>query len=426
MDHGTAFKRGKFIENLSFIDKNPIEYSHALTRIILHKPLVKEGIMQLLSFLDEAVDVGSNIAKAMSNTSLWTAIAKTIIIIFLGFILTKKKIFPQGTGKVLTKVVMTVALPCLAFSGFMTDYSLSAGVDAIVNLVFGFIIYIIFIFLSKLIFIWVKDPTKRTVLCVLFAFGSTTFFAQPLINAIFPAAFNNSNMLNVAYRVFLYSYAYLAISGFKLGENEETSVGKTLKKIFLNPVILATLVGLVLWFLQAIPGVNFVHKDWLTTNTSEELYAIWRFDITLPWIHPVVKTLGGLSSPLVWLAIGCTLGNASIKEAATDKYAWIFSAIKVFSAPLIVLGILALVEWIATLCGYPQLISAETMQSSLMMWMVPPATVAVAYCINFDKEKQMASNASVISTLLAVPGIVVWVLIITLLTASGFFPSVAA
>ncbi|HBB05849.1 MAG TPA: malate permease, partial [Firmicutes bacterium] len=110
--------------------------------------------MQLLPFLDETVDVGSNIAKAMSNTDLWIAIAKTIIIIFLGFILTKKKIFPQGTGKVLTKVVMTVALPCLAFSGFITDYSLSAGIDAIVNLVFGFIIYIVFIFLSKLIFIW--------------------------------------------------------------------------------------------------------------------------------------------------------------------------------------------------------------------------------------------------------------------------------
>ena len=382
--------------------------------------------MQLLSFLDEAVDVGGNIAKAMSNTDLWIAIAKTIIIIFLGFILTKKKIFPQGTGKVLTKVVMTVALPCLAFSGFMADYSLSQGIDAIVNLVFGFVIYIIFIFLAKLIFIWVKDPTKRNVLCVLFAFGSTTFFAQPLISAIFPAAYNNSNMLNVAYRVFLYSYAYLAISGLKIGENEETSIGKTLKKIFLNPVILATLVGLVLWFMQAIPGVNFVRKDWLTTNVSDKTYAIWRFDITLPWIHPVVKTLGGLSSPLVWLAIGCTLGNASIKEAATDKYAWIFSAIKVFGAPLIVLAILALVESIARACGYPQLISAETMQSSLMMWMVPPATVAVAYCINFDKEKQMASNTSVISTLLAVPGIVIWVLVIALLTASGFFPSVGA
>ncbi len=381
--------------------------------------------------LSDAVDVGSNIAKAMSNTSLWTAIAKTIIIIFLGFFLTKKKIFPAGTGKTLTKVVMTVALPCLAFTGFMTDYSLSQGIDAIVNLIFGFVIYVIFIFLAKLIFIWVKDPTKRQVLCILFAFGSTTFFAQPLISAIFPGAYNNSNMLNVAYRVFLYSYAYLAISGLKIGQTEDTSISKTLKKIFLNPIIIATLVGLALWFLQAIPGSAIVRTDWLSPKAGVSYedaakVVFWRFDVTLPWFYQVAKTLGSLSSPLVWLAIGCTLGNASFKEAATDKYAWIYSIIKVFGAPIIVLAILCLVEWIATLCGYPQLISAETMQSSLMMWMVPPATVAVAYCINFDKEKQMASNASVISTLVAVPGIVVWVLIITLLTASGFFPAVGA
>lgn len=377
-------------------------------------------------FYANADNIGGNIATAMSSTSLWTAIAKTIIIIFLGFILTKKKIFPQGTGKILTKVVMSVALPCLAFTGFMSDYNLSQGIDAIVNLVFGFVIYILFIFLSKLIFLWVKDKTKREVLCILFAFGSTTFFAQPLISAIFGTnAYNNSNMLNVAYRVFLYSYAYMAISGVKFGQNEETSLGKTLKKIFLNPVIIATLAGLVLWFLQAIPGCELVPTDWLTGGNSANKVAFWRVDVTLPWFFQVAKTLGTLSSPLVWLAIGCTLGNASIKEAATDKYAWIYSIIKVFGAPLIVLGILCAVEAIATACGYPQLISAETMQSSLMMWMVPPATVAVAYCINFDKEKQMASNASVISTLVAVPGIVVWVLIITLLTASGFFPSVA-
>lgn len=378
-------------------------------------------------FLDAAANgVGGNIVKALSNTSLWTAIAKTIIIIFLGFFLTRKKIFPQGTGKVLTKVVMTVALPCLAFTGFMNDFTLSKGGDAIVNFVFGFIIYIVFIFLARLIFIWVKDPTRRTVLSVLFAFGSTTFFAQPLISAIFGTqAFNNSNMLNVAYRVFLYSYAYIAISGIKFGSTEETSFKNTMKKIFLNPIIIATLAGLVLWFLQAIPGVAIVPQDWLTTGTSEVKVALWRFDVTLPWFYQVAKTLGSLSSPLVWLAIGCTLGNASFKAAATDKMAWIWSALKVLLAPTIVLAILCLVQAISRACGY-SLISADTLTSSILMWMVPPATVAVTYCINFEKEKQLASNISVISTLVAVPGIIVWVLILTVLTSTGFFAPLGA
>jgi malate permease and related proteins len=385
----------------------------------------------MLSIMDAAT-IGDNIAKAMGSTSLWSAIAKTIIIILLGFFLTRWKIFPQGTGKTLTKVVMNVALPCLAFTSFMNNFTTTGGVDAIVNFVFGFIIYILFIFLAKGIFFWVQDPTKRLVLSVLFAFGSTTFFAQPLISAIFGTqAYNDSNMLNVAYRVFLYSYAYLAVSGTKIGQTAETSWGATLKKIFLNPIIIATFLGLFLWALQAIPGAyeaNWwtVRTDWLNPTAEEDAIKyvpFWRFDVTLPWFHATATTLGGLSSPLVWLAIGCTLGAVSLKEAALDKYAWIYSALKVFLAPALVLGLLYAVEAIAIACGYSALISIYTVESAVMMWMVPPATVAVAYCINFDKEKVMASDISLVSTFVAIPGIVFWVLMLTVISASGFFPA---
>jgi malate permease and related proteins len=386
---------------------------------------IKKGGLFMQLFLSNGI--GDNISTAMRSTSLWVAIAKTIIIIFLGYILTRKKIFPQGTGKILTKVVMVVALPCLAFTGFMTDYTMSAGVDAIFNFIFGFVIYIIFILMAKVIFCWVKDPTRRTVMCILFAFGSTTFFAQPLIQAVFGTlAYNDSNMLNVAYRVFLYSYAYLAISGLKIGTTKETSFGATMKKIFLNPIIIATFVGLLLWFLQAIPGSAIIRKDWLSPSASVSYadaakVAFWRLDVTVPWVYQVATLLGSLASPLVWLAIGCTLGNASFAAAAKDKMAWIYSVIKIFAAPVVVFLILFLVEGIAKACGYPELVSMATVQSSLMMWMVPPATVAVAYCINFDKEKQMASNISVISTLVAVPGIIFWILMLTVISSFGFF-----
>ena len=91
-----------------------------------------------------ANDIGANLGKAMSNTSLWTNICKTIIFILLGFIFTKKKLLPETTGKVLTKFVMVICLPCLAFCSFMTDYTATGGIDAIFNFVFGFIVYILF------------------------------------------------------------------------------------------------------------------------------------------------------------------------------------------------------------------------------------------------------------------------------------------
>lgn len=379
--------------------------------------------MPLLPILEGTADIWSELGTALSSTTLWTNICKTVVFILLGFIFTKKKLLPDKTGTILTKFVMAVCLPCLAFCSFMTDFSVQGGIDAIVNFVGGFVIYILFIFLSKLIFIWVKDAEKRKVLAVLFAFGSTTFFAYPLITAIYgSSAGNNFNIMNVAYRVFLYSYAYLAIAGVSLKDGDnKTSVKSILKKVFLNPIVIATFAGLILWLLQAIPGVAFVPKDWLSGGTSDSLYAIWRFDVTLPWLYQTANTLGGLSSTIILFAIGCTLGGTNLSEAAKDKCAWIWTALKVLVAPTIVLLLLFAVQGIAKLCGFDQLISTNTVNAAVITWMVPPATVAVGYCISFDKEKEMASHISLISTLGAVLGIIIWVIVLTVIGTTGFF-----
>ena len=375
--------------------------------------------------------LGDNLIKAMSNQTLWTNIAKTVIFIALGFIFTKKKWLPEATGKVLTKFVMGVCLPCLAFCSFMKDFSVTEGVGAIVNFVLGFVFYILFIFLGKAIFLWVKDKNKREILAVLFAFGSTTFFAYPLVNSIYGStAGNYFNIMNVAYRVFLYSYAYIVVSGVKLGKSDDPSAPKTskkdiMKRIFLNPILLATFIGLILWAAQGISALNFITTDPYSGKALATAVPFWRFDVTLPWIFQAANTLGNISSTIILFAIGCTLGSGSIKEAATDKYAWIWTAIKVFAAPAIVLGLLFAVEGIAIAAGYPQLITIETVQSSVFTWLVPPATVAVGYCINFDREKEMASHISLIATFGAVIGVVIWVILLVVVESTGFFPAIA-
>ncbi len=385
-----------------------------------------------------AGSISDNLASAMSNQTLWTNIAKTVIFILLGFIFTKKNLLPEKTGTILTKFVMGVCLPCLAFCSFMKDFTITEGVGAIVNFVLGFVFYILFIFLGKAIFLWVKDKNKREVLAVLFAFGSTTFFAYPLVSAIYgKTASNYFNIMNVAYRVFLYSYAYMVVSGVSLKKNddvtesdgsvtkEQPTLASIMKKVFLNPILIATFAGLFLWVLQAIPGSDLVRTDWLSTNVSESKVAFWRIDVTLPWIYQSANTLGNLSSTLILFAIGCTLGKGSVKEAAMDKYAWIWTAIKIFAAPAIVLAILFGVEAIAKACGYANLITIETVQSSVFTWLVPPATVAVGYCLAFDKEKEMASHISLISTFGAVLGVIIWVIILVVVESSGFFPAIA-
>lgn len=381
----------------------------------------------MVMILDD-VTLNISLKGVLSSPSLWGAVLTCLAVVFLGYFLAHKHFFPAHADSIFIKLVLYIALPCLALTSFLVDFSTDSLVDFAVNLILGFVLYPLLILFGYGFFAFLKDPARRKIMALLFAFGSGTFFAQPLLNMVYgPLAYNDSNMLNISFRVFLYSYVYVEIMGDKFvpGAN---SWKRALKKILLNPILIATFAGLLLWALQAIPGSNqeawwTLRKDWLspTTSAAPVYVPFWRIDISLPWLTVVIKVLGGLTTPLIYLAIGLTLGEKSIKEAAKDKLAWYYAFLRIFVGPGIVLGLLYAFEAIAKACSYPMLISLATVQSTLLMWAVPTATVAVAYCLEADKEKALASDASVLATLVYIPGEIIWVLILALIEASGFF-----
>lgn len=369
-----------------------------------------------------ANDIGTNVAGALSSMNLWIAICKSVFIILLGFGLTKLKLLPDGTGKVLTKVVMLICLPCLAFSSFMTNITRENFNSALFSFIYGFVVYILFIFLAKLLFIWVKDKDRRKVLEILFVFGSTTFFGQPLIKAVFADAYNDSSLFNVAYRVFLYSYAFYAICGNNSEATEEgkktfkwATIKPILKKIFVNPIIIATFVGFILWSLQLV-GDTSDASQWWVVKVGDSTGVFWNISVSAPWLYQTMNTLGGLSSPLVWIAIGCTLGKVSFKQAASDKMVWIYSFIKLIAGPVLNFVLLLLINLIPGIN-----VTFNTVAATTIMWAVPPATVAVTYCINANKDATFASSCSLIGTFVAVIFIPIYMVLLTLIQTAGIF-----
>ena len=188
-----------------------------------------------------------NIAKAInvtfSNPAIMSSITSTIFIILLGFYLRKRNIFTEQFGKILSKVVLSVALPALAFNSFMQPINNETFTQGINVLIWGIVIYIILIFTTPISY--AKYPQdKRDVLAILTTFGSTTFFGIPIVGAVFGAkGIMYSSIFNIGYRIFLYSYAYIKMSGLKMKASN-------IKKMFVNPVVIATFLGLVLWLAQ--------------------------------------------------------------------------------------------------------------------------------------------------------------------------------
>lgn len=60
--------------------------------------------------------------KAITNNDFLSAILTTITLIVLGFVLRKANLFNDHSKKTLTTILMKIALPCLAFTGFIIDF----------------------------------------------------------------------------------------------------------------------------------------------------------------------------------------------------------------------------------------------------------------------------------------------------------------
>lgn len=352
------------------------------------------------------MDISQALFKTFTDMNIISSITSTLFIILLGFFLRKKNIFSDQFGKMMTKIVLSVSLPALAFNSFMApidDQTLKHGLAV---LIFGILIYIILIFVSKLFYLG-YDHDRQTVLSVLTTFGSTTFFGMPIVAAIYgPKGTMYASIFNIGYRIFLYSYAYIVMSGLKMTK-------KNIRQMFLNPVVLATFLGLILWIIQPyMPTLTRLNPE---THKAVTV-AFYRIDVTAPWLFKPLTYLASLSSPLAWLAIGSTLGEISFKSAAKNKTSWYYTAIKTIVVPAINLALLFVLTVTKILP-----VSQVAMATILIMMATPTAAVAASYAIGFDREAVLTSNASFISTIGAVLMVPIWIVIISLIGSAGIF-----
>ncbi|QVK18189.1 AEC family transporter [Mycoplasmatota bacterium] len=340
------------------------------------------------------------IVKTLGDPKMLAAVSSSILIILLGFYLRKKEIFDPKTSKILSKVVLMVAIPALAYKAFMVDInkeSLSNGINV---LIWGFIIYILLIFVSKLFYVK-YEGSKKEVLEVLTVFGSTTFFGIPIVGAFYGAeGVMYASIFNIAYRVFLYSFGYIKLTGIQISKENA-------KKMFINPIIIATFLGIFVWMFQGyLPQVK----------VNGASYAFARIDQTATWLYQPMVYLARLCSPLAWLAIGTKLAEISLKQAVESKASWHYSIMKVIAVPTINILLLILL----TVTGILPL-SFVAVATVIIMMATPTATVAAAFAISADKEALLTSNSSLLSTVVSVICMPIWIIILEIIKNANIF-----
>ena len=225
--------------------------------------------------------------KTLSNEKINSAIISSVAIILLGYVMRRKKVFDDRTAKVLTQVVLSVSIAALAFKSFMAPIKPETFTQGLNVLIWGIVIYILLIFLT--IPLYAKfEGDEQDALRVLSIFGSTTFFGIPIVSAIYGAeGALYASIFNIGYRIFLYSYGYIKMSGLKM-------TSKNIKSMFLNPIVIATFLGLFLWLAQAyLPQVTVAVKDATSGEMVNKSVSFMRLDLTSPQITQILTYLAG-------------------------------------------------------------------------------------------------------------------------------------
>lgn len=130
------------------------------------------------------MNLGQAVVETLTNQSILSAISSTIFIILLGYFLRKRGVFGENFGKILTNVVLSVAIPALAFNSFMQPIKPDTFKQGLGLLIWGIAIYVILILVTPFLY-QKEEKSRQEVMAILTTFGSTTFFGIPIVGAIY-------------------------------------------------------------------------------------------------------------------------------------------------------------------------------------------------------------------------------------------------
>ncbi len=287
-------------------------------------------------------------------------VGQQVVIIFIliavGCACGKAKIINDNGARCLTNIVLYVVTPCVMLDVFRRDFEPSMLVNLAISAAAAVGVHLLSILIAKLC-IHDKDKSRSVVLRFAVVFSNCGFMCLPLERALLgdDGAFYGGVFIAV-FNIVLWTYGLVLMSG--------NARLLSIKNLAFNPGILGVLAGLVLFL----------------------------FSIKLPdVISAPVGFLSDLNTPLPMLVIGYHLYKSNLKQALSDKKAYLAIALRLVAVPLIALGALYL-------CG----LRGTVLMSVVIAASAPVAATTTMFASRFEREVQTSVNLVSLSTLFSI------------------------
>ncbi len=223
-------------------------------------------------------------------------------VMFIGFYAGHKGIITPATRKGLSELLLRVTLPFMVISSFNFKFSMDMLLNGGKILFCSFIIQGLLVIISGFLF-YKYSREKKAVLRFITAFSNCGFMGYPIIKSIFGSeGVFYTSIYNIGFNVLVWTAGVMFFT--------DLSEKGSIKKILLNPCIVAVFIGIVIFILR-IP-------------IPETLWSI--FDLA-----------GGVTTPLSMMIIGAMLSEMKLSSIVSGVELYYISFIRLIAAPLLVL-----------------------------------------------------------------------------------------
>ena len=300
-----------------------------------------------------------------------------LVLAIPGFIFAKTKMFPATASETLSVIVLYGCQPILIFTSFQgCAFNPDIGWNMLIVAGIAVVVHLIMFVIVKLVFMkWQKDDKVKLVK-YLGVFSNCGFMGLPFLQSLFTDASLQAELviycavILAVFNVLNWTFGVYIITGDK----KEIS----LKKVLLNPVIIAVALSLAVFFIMQKPLIALAAEGTIGYKLLTKLMSTLNF-------------LSNMVTPLAMFVIGVRLANVDFKALLTDKWAYIASVIKLIVMAFVAMFLVAFLP------------IANTIKYTIFFLLsMPSATSGVMMAVQYKKDSDFASVGVVLSTILSI------------------------
>lgn len=295
----------------------------------------------------------------MDLSLLFGQITLMFALMFVGIIANKVKFMHEQTASDLTNVLLYIVSPCLIVQSFEKPYSASR-IHIFLLLVVGiFLVYIVQIVVSKMLFQRVRDHNLQRVAEYGSIYSNAGFIGIPLASSLFGSTGVFYAVVPLAmFNIFNWTH------GVKLfATGSQQNLGEKLKSIFLNPNIIALFAGLI----------------------------IFTFSIKLPpFLNQMIGYISSINTPVSMLVIGNSLANITLKNFRLDRSLTLFLILRNLVYPVVTIVIMHFLG-----------VAGTPLATVVLMMACPVGGMVVLFTLQAHGKQEPALALMATSTLLS-------------------------